>query len=91
MNPVVALIALRLGFFVLPLGLLAVLGAPPTVAVLVAAVLSVLLSAVFLRDQRRRVGELIEHLASRGGRQGADAEIPGENGQPHRGPQNRRR
>jgi len=58
-NPYIAFAALRIGFFVLPLGVLTLLGVETLWALVIAAVLSVVLSTIFLRDQRRRIAERV--------------------------------
>lgn len=57
MNPFLALASLRIGFFVLPLGVLALFDVPTPLALATAALASIVLSTVFLRNQRRRVAE----------------------------------
>jgi membrane protein implicated in regulation of membrane protease activity len=73
MNPYLSLIVLRAGFFILPLGVLSLLKVPAPIAVAAAAVISVVLSALFLREQRRRVGQrLIQRAGQRVKGQDAD-------------------
>lgn len=65
MNPVVALVTLRLGFFILPLGVLGLLGVPTPYAVGGAALLSIALSWFFLRAQRQRVADFVNSRIER--------------------------
>ena len=64
-NPYVTFALLRVGFLVLPLAVLTLLGVRPPLSIAVAVVLSVVLSAVFLRDQRRRIADRITARAQR--------------------------
>ncbi|WP_432563660.1 DUF4229 domain-containing protein [Kineococcus sp. SYSU DK003] len=65
MNPYIAFALLRVGFLVLPLGVLTLLGVEAPLSIAIAVLLSVVLSAVFLRDQRRRIAERITDRAQR--------------------------
>jgi membrane protein implicated in regulation of membrane protease activity len=63
-NPYLTFALLRIGFFVLPLGVLTLLKVPTVWALVSAAVLSLVLSTVFLRDQRRRIAERVAQQAN---------------------------
>ncbi|ABS03398.1 membrane protein implicated in regulation of membrane protease activity [Kineococcus radiotolerans] len=65
MNPYLSFALLRVGFLVLPLGVLTLLGVEAPLSIAIAVVLSVVLSAVFLRDQRRRISERVTDRAAR--------------------------
>lgn len=65
MNPYVTFALLRVGFLVLPLAVLTLVGVRPPLSIAIALVLSVVLSAVFLRDQRRRIANRLTDRAER--------------------------
>jgi hypothetical protein len=64
-NPYVTFALLRVGFLVLPLAVLTLVGVDAPLSIAIALVLSVVLSAVFLRDQRRRIADRITDRAQR--------------------------
>lgn len=65
MNPYVTFALLRVGFLVLPLAVLTLVGVEAPLSIAIALLLSVVLSAVFLRDQRRRIADRITARAER--------------------------